>query len=94
MVRLSLGSQPAQLFELQDAQRRHVLYQDDILPKARETLESTTASYRSGRAGMIDLIDAQRTLLEFGLALERARADTFIGSARVYALVGGVDHDL
>ena len=66
-----------------------MLYRDDILPKARETLESTTASYRSGRAGMIDLIDARRTLLEFDLALERARADAFIAEARVHALVGG-----
>ena len=32
------------LFGLQDARRRQVLYRDDILPKARETLESTTAS--------------------------------------------------
>lgn len=77
------------LFSLQDAQRRQVLYRDDILPKARETLESTTASYRSGRAGLIDLIDAQRTLLEFNLALERARADAFIAAARIDALVGG-----
>ncbi len=78
------------LFGLRDAQRRQVLYRDDILPKARETLVSTTASYRSGRAALIDLIDAQRTLLEFDLALERSRADAFIAAARVRALVGGV----
>ena len=78
------------LFGLRDAQRRQVLYRDDILPKARETLVSTTASYRSGRAALIDLIDAQRTLLEFDLALERSLADAFIAAARVRALVGGV----
>jgi outer membrane protein TolC len=88
--RLALGAELEDaLFGLRDAQRRQVLYRDDILPKARETLESTTASYRSGRAAMIDLIDAQRTLLEFDLALERARADAFIAAARVHALVGG-----
>ena len=78
------------LFNLRDAQRRHVLYRDDILPKARNNMESTMASYRSGRAALIDLIDAQRTLLEFDLALERARTDAFIAAARVHALVGGV----
>lgn len=78
------------LFGLRDAQRRRILYRDDILPKARETLESTTASYRSGRATLIDLIDAQRTLLEFDLAIERSLADAFIGAARVRALVGGI----
>ena len=77
------------LFGLRDAQRRQLLYRNDILPKARETLQSTTASYRSGRAALIDLIDAQRTLLEFDLALERARADAFIAAARVRALIGG-----
>ena len=51
---------------------------------------STTASYRSGRAALIDLIDAQRTMLEFELALERSLADAFIAEARVRALVGGV----
>ena len=70
------------------SQRRQVLYRDDILPKARETLESTTASYRSGRAALIDLIDAQRTLLQFDLALERARTDAFIAAARLRALIG------
>ena len=78
------------LFNLRDAQRRQVLYRDEIVPKARANLESTTASYRSGRAALIDLIDAQRTLLEFDLALERARTDAFIAAARVRALVGGV----
>ncbi|MCH7599024.1 MAG: TolC family protein [Myxococcales bacterium] len=77
------------LFSLRDAQRRQVLYHDDILPKARENLESTTASYRSGRAALIDLIDAQRTLLEFELAFERARTDAFIAAAKVRALIGG-----
>lgn len=78
------------LFNLRDAQRRQVLYRDEIVPKARVNLESTTASYRSGRAALLDLIDAQRTLLEFALALERARTDAFIAAARVRALIGGV----
>ncbi len=78
------------LFNLRDAQRRQVLYRDEIVPKSRENLESTTASYRSGRASLIDLIDAQRTLLEFDLALERARTDAFIAAARMRALIGGV----
>jgi outer membrane protein TolC len=78
------------LFNLRDGQRRQLLYRDDILPKARNNMESTMASYRSGRAALIDLIDAQRTLLEFDLALERARTDAFIAAARVRALVGGI----
>jgi outer membrane protein TolC len=89
--RLALGAELEDaLFGLRDAERRQVLYRDDILPKARENLLSTTASYRSGRAALIDLIDAQRMLLEFDLALERARTDAFIAVARVRALVGGV----
>jgi outer membrane protein TolC len=88
--RLGLHAELADaLFRLRDAERRVALYRDEIIPKAQETLESTIASYRSGRLALIDLIDAQRTLFEFRLAAERARADEFITDARVRKLVGG-----
>jgi hypothetical protein len=60
------------LFAYRDGQRKLELYGGTLLPKARQSLASTEAAYRTGEAGFSDLIDAQRVLLEFALAHERA----------------------
>jgi outer membrane protein, heavy metal efflux system len=76
------------LFLHRDSVRRASLYGATLLPKARHSLESTEAAYRAGEAGFSDLIDAQRVLLEFALAHERAAADRAQALARIRALVG------
>jgi outer membrane protein TolC len=45
-------------------------------------------AFAAGRAGFLDLIDAQRTLLEFELAYERALADRAINLAELEMLAG------
>jgi outer membrane protein TolC len=54
-------------------------------------MASTESAYRVGDAGFSDLIDAQRVLLEFELAHERAAADRGKALARIRALVGATD---
>ena len=76
------------LYQLRDAERRIKLYRDALLPKAHESLRASTAAFRGGTAGFTDLIDTQRTLLEFALALERARADHAQRAAEVEMLLG------
>jgi outer membrane protein, heavy metal efflux system len=76
------------LFAYRDGARKLQLYGGTLLPKARQSLAATEAAYRAGEAGFSDLIDAQRALLEFQLAHERAAADRAAAQARVYALVG------
>jgi outer membrane protein TolC len=51
----------ASLFEWRDADRRAELYAGALLPKARESYQATSAAYRTGEGGFLDLIDAQRT---------------------------------
>jgi len=63
------------LFRLRDAERKIDLYSNALLPKARQALDVSQQSLEAGKAGFLDVIDAQRTLLEFGLSCERARAD-------------------
>jgi len=63
------------LFRLRDAGRRIGLYSNALLPKARQSLAVTQQSLEAGKAGFLDVVDAQRTLLEFGLSYERARTD-------------------
>jgi outer membrane protein, heavy metal efflux system len=78
------------LFLHRDSIRRAGLYGGTLLPKARQSLASTEAAYRADEAGFSDLVDAQRVLLEFALAHERAAADRAQALARIRTLVGGL----
>jgi hypothetical protein len=49
---------------------------------------TVTAGEPAGEAGFSDLVDAQRVLLEFALAHERAAADRAQAVARIRTLVG------
>ena len=75
-------------FELRDAERRVELYAYTLLPKARQSLEVTQNGFTSGDVDFLDLIDAQRTLLEFELAYERAQADRSTRRAKLEQIVG------
>jgi outer membrane protein, heavy metal efflux system len=76
------------LFAWREGTRRLQLYGGTLLPTARQSLAVTESAYRAGEAGFSDLIDAQRVLLEFQLAHERAAADRAIAQARILALAG------
>jgi outer membrane protein TolC len=60
---------------LRDAKRRIELYEDELLPLARQALENTTAAYESASVSLLELIDSERSLLELDLSLWRAHAD-------------------
>ena len=76
------------LFELRDADRKIALYQDTLVPKAIQSLEVNRQAYEAGSLEFINLLDAERMLLEFQLAQERARADHLIARARLSKLTG------
>ena len=76
------------LFGVEDARRKMRLYRHTLIPKAEESLKVTRAGFRTGEADFTDLLDAQRTLLDFQLTVERARADHLERVARVEKLVG------
>ncbi len=76
------------LYQLRDAQRKISLYGDTLLPKANESLKVTESAFRGGSGSFADLIDAQRVLLEFALAKERALAHYVQSQARIEWLVG------
>lgn len=75
-------------FEHTDAQRRVRLFERTLIPKAEESLRASLAGFRSGETSFLDLLDTERTLLEFAVAAERARADRGRALARLNALVG------
>jgi len=78
-----------EFYRYDDALRQVRLYELTLLPRARQALEVVETAYRAGRAGIIDLIDSQRTLLAFQLARERAGADGWQAMAALEALSGG-----
>jgi outer membrane protein TolC len=62
-------------YEYRDSIRKIRLYRDTLIPKGRELLRSSEAAYREGTIDFLSLIDAQRTLLDYHLSLQRAIAD-------------------
>jgi cobalt-zinc-cadmium efflux system outer membrane protein len=76
------------LYETVDAERRVRLYEVELFPRARQALASVDAAYRAGSSDFGSLIAAERTALEFELALARARADRSVASAELARLLG------
>jgi len=76
------------LYRVRDAERKIDLYRDTLLPKAKESLKVTESGFRSASGSFTDLVDAQRILLEFSLAYERALADHAQSLAKLEMLVG------
>ena len=76
------------LFQLRDADRKLNLYKESLIPKAQQSLEVSRKGYESGQLEFINLIDAERMLLEFELSYERARADHLIHRAELGKLTG------
>lgn len=85
--RISAGIHRA-WFEHTDADRRVRLYERTLIPKAEESLRASLAGFRTGETSFLDLLDTERTLLEFAIAAERARADRGKALARLGTLVG------
>ncbi len=76
------------LINVQVAESEIKLYRDVILPQAQQTLEAVTASYRTGRASFLNLIDSERVLLKFELAYYRSLVDFEKGLADLERAVG------
>ncbi len=76
------------LFRLRDAQRQVDLYDNTLLPKAKESLVATQSAYSTSAAPFADMIDAQRVLLAFELAYARAATDHHQARTRLEKLTG------
>ena len=76
------------LYQFRDAQRKISLFRDTLIPKAIESVKVTEVAFRGGQASFMDMLDAQRVLLEFQLSYERALADHQKKLAQMEMLVG------
>jgi cobalt-zinc-cadmium efflux system outer membrane protein len=76
------------LYKYRDAQRKIDLYQNTLIPKAEEALGVTLEAFQAGTRSSLDLIDAEKTLLEFELSFIRALADQAQRLAELEWLLG------
>jgi outer membrane protein, heavy metal efflux system len=54
----------AALYAMRNAERQAAIFEQAILPRARQALDSSRQAYTTGTGSFIDLIDSQRTLLD------------------------------
>jgi cobalt-zinc-cadmium efflux system outer membrane protein len=78
------------LYMYREAVRNAALLQEALLPRSRQSLEAARAGYVNGRAGFLDVIDAQRTLLEFELMSIEARTQRELALASLSLTVAGI----
>ena len=72
----------------EDALRRASLYGERLLPRGRQALEAEEAAYAGGRGDLLDVLDAQRVLLELEQAHDAALADILRARATLRRLLG------
>lgn len=78
------------LYSYREAQRKFSLYRDDLLPKIKQQLEVAVNGFQSGETTILELIDAEKSLLTFELAESRAAADRALAVARLESQAGVV----
>ena len=76
------------LFQLDDANRKIRLYKEQIIPKAEESLSVLTSGFQTGDSTYLDLIEAEKALLDFLLSLSQAQANQSKAISAIEAVTG------
>jgi len=74
---------------LRDAERKTELYGQVLAPKAEQAVKASLQSFAAGQYDILEVIDAQRTLLEFQLAREKSLVERAKYLAEIDLLSGG-----
>jgi len=77
-------------YDYREITRNLTLLQDKLIPKARNSLEIARAGYHSGKIDFLNLIDAERTLLNFQLEEVEARTRREIILADLSLSIAGI----
>jgi outer membrane protein TolC len=77
-------------YDYREITRNLVLLQDKLIPKARQSLEIARAGYLSGQIDFFNLLDAERTLLDFQLQDVEARTRREIVLADLSLTIAGI----
>jgi outer membrane protein TolC len=87
---ISLATELAtMLYVYRESRRAIALYGDRIIPKANQSLEAARTGYVSGKSDFLDVIDAQRSVLDSELALIEARTQRELALSALSLLIAG-----
>jgi outer membrane protein TolC len=78
----------AALVALRNSAREAQLFEEGVLPAAQLLADTTRQSYAAGSADLLELIDAQRTLLDVRLVIAEARVERERRVAEIEQLAG------
>jgi len=73
---------------LQTLKQTIASFDERIIPAARRVFDAANEAYRSGKLGILDLLDARRTLVELKTERLRALADFYKEQARIEVMLG------
>ena len=76
------------LYKYRDAERKIDLYRDTLIPKAEQELNVSRQAFESGEEDFLSLVDAERSLLQFKLSFEKARAERERQLAKIEMITG------
>jgi cobalt-zinc-cadmium efflux system outer membrane protein len=78
----------AALYALRNSERQAALFEQNVIPAAAQIADSTREAYSRGQMSFVDLMGAQRTLLDVRLTAAEARAAREKSLANLEALLG------
>jgi cobalt-zinc-cadmium efflux system outer membrane protein len=64
------------------------LFERALIPQAEEALRAVESAYTTGQAGVLDLLDGERVLLEVRLMIARHRSDYLVALAELERAIG------
>lgn len=77
-------------YQYRDAERKVSLYRDQMVPRARQALDVSRSAYKTGNMDILNLVDAQRTLLDFQLHEKELQVLRAIKLAELELLTGRI----
>lgn len=77
------------LYMYRESGRNVTLFGTALVPKAQQSLDAARSGYVAGRSTFLDVIDAQRRLLEFELGAIEARTQRELAIASISLLISG-----
>jgi outer membrane protein, heavy metal efflux system len=76
------------VYALRNSERQAALFEKQIVPTAQRVLENVRQAYTAGTGGYLDLVEAQRTLLDVRLTVAEAKMAREKSLADLEALAG------
>lgn len=75
-------------FRIETLRGQIALFNNTLIPQARQSLQSAEAAYSTGNLGVLDLLDSERVLLEVRLGLAQYRSDYMKSLADLERAIG------